>query len=212
MTSTFGPADWRTSTNADCAPAPILETIWNATSVVEELVSNASTIESPNAEPTADTARSGAMAPLKTSSDALLALPPCSCRCRAGSISYQRTIEPAPPAIVCWVQIAADPIVGSIAGTACVSRPSIVSSTAVVPFCSAGGGSEYVNTVTDVAVPAMFAVPSAFVVTEKSERVRRVLPVRSLAAMTHPLELVSVSLTGTGVKAFVPSAFLSVWC
>ena len=91
-----------------------------------------------------------------------------------------------------------------------MSRPSIVSSTTVVPFCGAEGGSAYVATLTEVAVPAMLAVPSGFVLTEKSDKVRRVLPVRSFAAMTQPLELVSVWLTGTGVKAFVPSAFLRV--
>src|SRR6266705_1339625 len=59
----------------------------------------------------------------------------------------------------------------------------------------------------------MFAVPSAFLVTEKTDRDDAEPPVRSFAATIHPLELVSVWLAGTGVKALVPSALsrLVLW-
>src|SRR4051812_25952488 len=58
-----------------------------------------------------------------------------------GLISYHRTCAPAPPATVCWVQIATwFERNGSIAVTAFVMRVSSVSSVRAVPGCGAAAG------------------------------------------------------------------------
>ena len=66
--------------------------------------------------------------------------PVCSTAAPAGSISYQRALLPAPPAIVWFVQRAVFPCAGSKPDTACIGRPSSVSSTWLVDFCGAFGG------------------------------------------------------------------------
>src|SRR5262249_11753149 len=120
-----------------------------------------------------------------------------------GSISYQRTLEPAPPAIVCCVQIAnLSSWFGSIAPTACVKRASRVSRVAPVPACGAAGGTAYLSTEMLVEVFWIFALPLfESLVTLKSASF--VPGVGVGRATTQPLPLVSISFAGTGEKAGV---------
>src|SRR5919198_808715 len=84
------------------------------------------------------TARFGEIAPLNEYSVALDTLPFCTRPSGFGSISYQRTSAPAPPAVVCCTQIAPGELstplgLGSRPLTACVGRESLVSSNLFEP-------------------------------------------------------------------------------
>src|SRR4051794_11371020 len=150
--------------------------------------------------------RFGEMPPLNRKSVELAVVPCWKIVSAAGSISYHRTAEPAPPAIVCCVHNATRPPVpraGSIADTACVLRPSSVLITELVCDCGALGGIEKVGTLRSVPVVWKFGVPFAFFVTLNSESVEDgFLP---STATTQPVLEPSVWLAGTGVNAWVPS-------
>src|SRR5215831_4781604 len=93
------------------------------------------------ADPPLTTARSGEIAGLNTYSELLVAVPDWYRLLAATLISYQRTCAPAPPATELEVQSAVPPPrSGSTAVTACIRRPSSVSSRNEVPDCGAFGG------------------------------------------------------------------------
>ena len=123
-----GTADCFSIANGLCAPVPCFETHWIAgRSSADEVVKViAMLLPSPAVESV--TARSGATAPFVAYSDGLLAVPDWRTVPPAGSISYQRTIEPAPPATVCSVHTAGARWVGSSATMVGPSLPSPVSS------------------------------------------------------------------------------------
>jgi hypothetical protein len=81
-------------------------------------------------------ARSGEIAPLKAKAFVTPAVPECKTAGVAASRSnpYQRTCENVPLLMVCWVQNADLPKLGSMACTARVLRASEVSSTCVAPL------------------------------------------------------------------------------
>src|SRR5207249_9573025 len=96
-------------------------------------------------------ARSGEIAPFQTNSELLVAEPDWKRAPAAGSSSYQRSSEPAPPKTACAVQTASlFPCAGSTAATAASKRPSRVSSTYELPFCGASAGIAYGGTGTFV--------------------------------------------------------------
>src|SRR5436309_8546666 len=100
-----------TRTGADCAPAPIFETILIDGWTLDELALKLIAMSLPNAFVPLLTIRLGEIPPLKKNSDVLVAFPCWNSLSANGSISYQRTSEPAPPATVCWVQMATRPLV-----------------------------------------------------------------------------------------------------
>src|SRR5258708_35237979 len=66
---------------------------------------------------------------------------------RLGANSYHLTSDrPPEPAIVCWVQNASAPMLGSKCATACVSRPSRLSTWYLVPGCGTLAGIANVGT------------------------------------------------------------------
>src|SRR6266542_146020 len=97
-------AAW-TITNADCAPAPIFDTIWTAGNVVEDDVVNPMTTESPWAQVVRVQARSGEAAPLNTHRDGSLTVPDCTSdgvEMGVGLISYHRNSVLVVPFITAW--------------------------------------------------------------------------------------------------------------
>ena len=142
-----------TRTDADCAPAPTLESILIAGKVVLDVVLKFNTIESPPVFMVPLTCRFGEIAPLNCHSDALDAVPLWSRLRAAGSISYQRTAARPLTLIVCCVQIANLPLcAGSFAATAWVCLASRVSSRLTDPICGATAGHIKLGTVTGVPV------------------------------------------------------------
>ncbi len=74
------------------------------------------------------------------------------------------------------------------------------------PFCTASGGMEYVLIGTACGEPRT-GLPF-WTVTEYTVMKSLVLPSdTSLVATTHPVSVVSTSFAGTGVYAWLPSAF-----
>src|SRR5439155_1945271 len=133
-----------------------------------------------------------------------------------GTSSYHRTSDRPPvPATVCEVHTTVLPIVGSIADTAWVSRPSSRSSVFVEPFCGApvdtGGANDV--TVTDLPFVDIFgtvgSVGFGFTVNTVI-----CVPVPQMSghsmseeATTKPVDDGSVWIAGTGVNVWVPSPF-----
>src|SRR5579875_5035 len=130
----------------------------------------------------------------------------------AGMTSYQRTIEPDPPAIVCWVQIAsAPPALGSSASTACVRRPSNESSVSVVPGCGTAGGTEKLGTGTSPSAISA-GEPLASPICQSIRWLPELSPVLSLksAAITYPGDAEpSETMAGSGVKARSPAEVIN---
>src|SRR5712692_8122595 len=101
-------------------------------------------------------ARSGETAPFHTNSEPLVTAPDCRRAPAVGSISYQRSSEPAPPNTAWAVQRAtALPCEGSTPATAASKRPSSVSSRYELPFCGALAGIEYDETGTFAGPPTL---------------------------------------------------------
>src|SRR6266849_1781565 len=114
-----------------------------------------------------------------------------------GSISYQRTSLPAPPATVCCVQTAVPPCDGSAPETACVRRASRLSSTLLDPFCGIVGGIE--NEGTEIPVASCWTV--TLVAPPFSCTLNREILSKSFTSLatTQPVVPGSVCTAGTGV-------------
>src|SRR5204863_10037322 len=114
-------------TNPDCAPDPTFDTIRAEGNVVDELVVNPITMESPWAAPARVTVRSGATAPLNTHRCASLTVPDWAIEGAVGllmSTSYHRnSVLLVALATACPVHTTIFPSLGSMADTACSSRP-----------------------------------------------------------------------------------------
>src|SRR6266700_1016905 len=191
---------------------PILDATLMAGRVTGDDWTTSITMSPPNWRVVPLTRRSGEMAASKVKLDELVSVP-CWIRAWvAGLISYQRTWDPAPPKIACWVHSAVTPpCSGSTAETAWVVRASRVSSRSAVPGWGAEAGTLNALTGTEVPVAGIVAAPVEDFVTLNT--VRKVAPPDGILAgraTAHPVELVSVWLAGTGVNAAVPLAFFSV--
>src|SRR5438874_1324175 len=75
--SRFGPGDCRIFTKPDCASCGTFDTIWIATSVVVDDVSNPITAAAPNLRTPTRTTRSGEIAPLNTNTSGSVTTPDC---------------------------------------------------------------------------------------------------------------------------------------
>ena len=119
MKSVSGPGEVRTETIEDDLRSARLEIIWMVGNVAELDVTKDITMFSPKASALLFTTRSGLMAPSNTNSEALFTVPLCTSVAALGRISYQRWIDPAPPATACWVHTRSlPPWIGSTAATA----------------------------------------------------------------------------------------------
>src|SRR5439155_9853395 len=99
-------------TNPGCAPEPIFDTIWEAGNVVDEVVVNPITMESPCAVREGFTVRPGATAPLHTHRFASLTVPEWAIDGVVGlltSTSYHRNSALLPPATACPVHTTISP-------------------------------------------------------------------------------------------------------
>ena len=131
----FGPGDCCISVNADWALEPTFDTTWTAVQAVDDPVVKVMAMLPPWAEPEAFTVRSGAMAAFQTSRVLLVAFPDCASvgppvplMMAETSTSYQRASTPSPPDTAWAVQYCMwFARLGSLAATACSSRPSSVS-------------------------------------------------------------------------------------
>src|SRR6266542_2147127 len=186
-------------TNPDCAPEPTFDTIWAAGNVVDEVVVNPITMESPCAEPEGFTVRSGATAPLNTHRLASLTVPDWAIDGVVGlltSTSYHRNSVLFPLA------------------TACSSRPSNVSSRLLVPFWGAfAAGGAYTGTVTDLPVTSICGTVG-FPGVGRTGWTVITLPVPQMSGHSMSEEVItkptlegSSWMAGTGVKAWLPSWF-----
>src|SRR5439155_238892 len=138
-----GPGDCLTRTSPDCEPLPTFDTIWIAALSLGDVVLTPHTMSDPTLPAVAPVAaRSSETPPSSTNRLASLTSPDWNKAEWATSISYQRTIEPAPPAIVWDVQMAHvfEPWAGSMAATAWVRRPSRVSRKNGAGWGAGGGG------------------------------------------------------------------------
>src|SRR5215211_1177832 len=164
------------------------------------------TIPSPNCPDAPLTARSGEIAALKLYVEGLVTSPDWNVPLPERLSSYQRTSAPAPPATVCCVQSACfPPCDGSIADTACVTRPSSVSRRSALPFCGASAGTSYVGTLRLDPGFWMLALPSGFL--ESLNSVNELDGRAFGVAIIQPASAVSTELTGTAVKVCVKSGF-----
>jgi len=124
--------------------ASAFETISTSAHCVEEDVVNPMTMADPCARPPPVTVRSGEIAPFHTNRPGSVTTPCCTMPgppAPPGRISNHRSSDPPPPNTAIAVQTTWAPTWGSIAETACSSRPSSVSRSNPEPgHCTAGAG------------------------------------------------------------------------
>src|SRR5438045_2245872 len=118
-----------------------------------------------------------------------------------GSISYQRSSEPPPPATPWAVQTSVLPVFGSMADTACSRRASSVSSRLLVLHCWAEGGVEYEGTVTEKGPLRTGSPVDLFLFTLNTVMT---LPLPSGVTTTHPEPEGSACWAGSGALVSEP--------